>query len=92
MSPSPRLAMLVGIWAGSLLLFVAPLVDEPGMVGSIWLVVCVVGVGVPANLFVFGVPREERIGLWFFRAAVMRRVGCLLLSAGAMLALGTLIP
>ena len=82
---SPRSAAIVGAMAGLMLYFAGPAIDAPGSAGSVWLLLCTAAIGLPAYIFVLGVPAENRTGVWVLRPPLLRRIGAFLLAAGAML-------
>jgi hypothetical protein len=84
---TPRSAAIVGATAGLFIYFAGPMIDVPGSVGSVWLVLCTAAVGLPAYIFVLGIPADERTGLWVLSAPLLRRIGAFLLAAGAVLSL-----
>lgn len=81
-----RSATAVGAVAGLILFFAGPVIDGPDRAASVWLVMGVVSVGLPAYFYVLGIPAEDRTGLWVLRPALLIRIGCFMLAAGAVVA------
>lgn len=82
-----RSAAAVGAVAGLILFFAGPAIDALGRAASVWLFICTAAIGFPAYFYVFGVPAEERTGLWVLRPAFLIRVGSFLLAAATAAAL-----
>ena len=82
-----KTAALTGVWSGVVAVFLGPLVDNTGPLSSLWLLVSVMLVSVPAFFFVFGVYRKNMVGLWMFDPALLKRV---FVCLGGVVAVGLL--
>ena len=72
-------AAITGIYAGLLGLLLGPQVDN----GSpAWLLVATAALAGPAYFFVFGLRRDDMVGMWIFDPPLLKRIG--LCVAGAM--------
>lgn len=58
-----------------------PFADRHDTSGSVWLVVLVLMVGLPAYFFVFGVRKEDMVGNWMLEPSLIRRIALFLAGA-----------
>jgi len=78
-SATNKSAAITGIYAGLLGLLLGPQVDSGS---TAWLFVATAAFAGPAYFFVFGLRREDMVGLWVFQPSLLKRVGLCL--AGVM--------
>jgi hypothetical protein len=64
-------AAVTGLYSGLLGLVLGPRVDAGG---PWWLLIATAAFGGPAYFFVFGVRREEMVGLWVLKPALLKRM------------------
>ena len=74
-------ALATGVYCSVVLFVLGPLIDAKGPSSSAWLLVGALAVGIPAYFCVFGVTREEMVGLWVLQPALLKRVAACFLGA-----------
>ena len=74
-------AMATGVYCSVVLFVLGPLIDGKGPDSSAWLLVGALALGVPAYFYVFGVTKEEMVGLWVLQPALLKRVAACFLGA-----------
>jgi hypothetical protein len=68
---TPTTAAIAGAYCSIVELLLGPLIDKQTPSSSVWLIVGALAVAIPAYFFVFGVAREEMVGLWVLRPALL---------------------
>lgn len=81
---SNNAAAVTGICASAVCYFLGPLADRHDAFGSVWLLILVLLVGLPAYFFVFGVKKADMVGNWMFEPSLVRRIALFLAGAVAM--------
>jgi hypothetical protein len=71
-------AAITGIYAGLIGLLLGPQVDSGS---TAWLFVATAAFAGPAYFFVFGIRREDMVGLWVFDPPLLKRIGLCLAGA-----------
>ncbi len=84
-------ALATGAYCSVVLFLLGPLIDGKGSGSSAWLLVGVLAVGVPAYFYVFGVTKQEMVGLWVLQPALLKRVAACFLGAIATGTVGWLL-
>jgi hypothetical protein len=78
---SNNTAAVTGIGASAVGYLLGPFADRHDTSGSVWLVVLVLMVGLPAYFFVFGVKKEDMVGNWMLEPSLIRRIALFLAGA-----------
>jgi hypothetical protein len=64
-------ASVTGLYGGLLDVVLGPRVDAGG---GFWLVIIAIAFAAPAYFFVFGIRREDMVGLWIVNPALLKRL------------------
>jgi hypothetical protein len=86
---TPTTAAITGAYCAVIALVLGPLVDAPGSFSTLWLVLATALVAVPAYLFVFGVPRDQRVGLWVLQPEFLKRIVAWFIGSASVAAVAT---
>lgn len=80
---SNNTAAMTGVGASTIGYLLGPLADRHDTSGSIFLLVLVVLIGLPAYFFVFGVKKEDMVSGWMPEPSLVRRIVLFLAGAAA---------
>lgn len=73
---TPKTALLTGMVAAFIMYFLGPYVDHAqGLAGDILLLATALLVGLPACFLVFGLTKDQLVGLWIFDRELLKRMG-----------------